>query len=132
MPKRRNMHLLASHIIFQNAYQLRNHLTEAEQILWEYLKDRKMEGVRFRRQHPVFKFVADFYAHQLKLVIELDGEHHAQDAQKFYDLDRTEIFSDYQITVIRFSNYEVYYHLDLVLECIRSKVIEMKKSKGLG
>ena len=110
------MHLLASHIIFQNAYQLRNHLTEAEQILWEYLKDRKMEGVRFRRQHPVFKFVADFYAHQLKLVIELDGEHHAQDVQKFYDLDRTEILSDYQITVIRFSNYEVYYHLDLVLE----------------
>lgn len=125
------MHLRASPIIFQNAYNLRTRLTEAEQILWEYLKERKMEGIRFRRQHPLSKFVADFYAHQLKLVIELDGEHHAQGAQKFYDIDRTEILSEYQITVIRFSNYEVYYHLDLVLECIRSKVLEMKKSKGL-
>ena len=126
------MHLRASQTIFQNAYQLRSHLTEAEQILWEYLKDRKMEGIRFRRQHPLFKFVADFYAHQLKLVIELDGDHHAQGVQKFYDLDRTEILSEYRITVIRFSNYEVLYHLDLVLDCIRRKVVEMKNSKGLS
>ena len=126
------MHLRASQTIFQNAYQLRSRLTEAEEILWEHLKDRKMEGIRFRRQHPLFKFVADFYAHQLKLVIELDGDHHAQDAQKFYDLDRTEILSEYQITVIRFSNYEVLYHLDLVLDCIRRKVVEMKNSKGLS
>ena len=126
------MHLRASQTIFQNAYQLRSRLTEAEEILWEHLKDRKMEGIRFRRQHPLFKFVADFYAHQLKLVIELDGDHHAQDAQKFYDLDRTEILSEYQIMVIRFSNYEVLYHLDLVLDCIRRKVVEMKKSKGLS
>ena len=126
------MHLRASQTIFQNAYQLRSRLTEAEEILWEHLKDRKMDGIRFRRQHPLFKFVADFYAHQLKLVIELDGDHHAQDAQKFYDLDRTEILSEYQITVIRFSNYEVLYHLDLVLDCIRRKVVEMKNSKGLS
>ena len=91
-----------------------------------------MEGIRFRRQHPLFKFVADFYAHQLKLVIELDGDHHAQGVQKFYDLDRTEILSEYRITVIRFSNYEVLYHLDLVLDCIRRKVVEMKNSKGLS
>ena len=126
------MHLRASQTIFQNAYQLRSRLTEAEEILWEHLKDRKMEGIRFRRQHPLFKFVADFYAHQLKLVIELDGDHHAQGVQKFYDLDRTEILSEYRITVIRFSNYEVLYHLDLVLDCIRRKVVEMKKSKGLS
>ena len=126
------MHLRASQTIFQNAYQLRSRLTEAEEILWEHLKDRKMEGIRFRRQHPLFKFVADFYAHQLKLVIELDGDHHAQGVQKFYDLDRTEILSEYRITVIRFSNYEVLYHLDLVLDCIRRKVVEMKNSKGLS
>jgi len=55
----------ASNIIFENAKQLRNKLTESEKILWEYIKEKKL-GVKFRRQHPISCFIADFYCHEKK------------------------------------------------------------------
>jgi cyclase len=61
--------------IFKNAYALRNNLTHAEIILWGHLKDSQL-GCKFRRQHPLGIYIADFYCHQHQLVIELDGSIH--------------------------------------------------------
>ena len=74
--------------IFENAKILRGHMTEAEQLLWEILKNKGMQNLRFRAQHPIDIFVADFYCHQLKLIIEVDGEIHELNDQKEYDIGR--------------------------------------------
>ena len=129
MMKRKNMHLGAKPSLFRNADTLRRNLTEAEEILWNHLRNRQMEGVRFIRQHPLKGFVADFYAHQFKFIIEVDGGYHLDRAQQFYDKDREEILTDAQITILRFTNEEVLYHLNEVLACIREKIIELKSLK---
>jgi very-short-patch-repair endonuclease len=61
---------------FEKAKVLRDTLTKAEKLLWNNLKGKKLMGFRFRRQHPIDIFIADFYCHELKLVIEVDGEIH--------------------------------------------------------
>ncbi len=66
------MHYGASKLIFQRAEELRKFPTHEEQIVWGYLADNQL-GVKFRRQHPLLLYVADFYCHSLKLVIEIDG-----------------------------------------------------------
>lgn len=65
----------ANKIIFNNARELRNKETDAEKLLWGYLNGNQL-GCRFRRQHPISNYIADFYCHQHKLVVELDGEIH--------------------------------------------------------
>src|ERR1051325_10298290 len=65
----------ASHIIFANAKHLRKNMTDAETILWSRLKKR-INGCKIRRQHPIRLFIADFYCHQARLIIELDGSIH--------------------------------------------------------
>lgn len=129
MMKRKNMHMGAKPSLFRNADKLRRNPTEAEEILWNHLQNRQMEGVRFRRQHPMKKFVADFYAHQLKFAIEVDGGYHMERVQQFYDKDREEILIEAQVTILRFTNEEVFYHLEAVLACIREKIIELKSLK---
>ena len=93
----------ASHIIFANAKHLRNNMTDAEKVLWFYLKTGS-EGLKFRRQHPIGIYIADFYCHEKQLVIEVDGEYHFQNDQPQYDAWRTEILEDLGVKVIRFSN----------------------------
>lgn len=123
------MHLGAKPSLFRNADKLRRNPTEAEEILWKHLRNRQMEGVRFRRQHPIKGFVVDFYAHQLKFAIEVDGGYHLDRVQQFYDRDREEILIEAQITIVRFTNEEVQYHLNEVLACIQEKIIELKSLK---
>ena len=90
--------------IFENAKILRGHMTEAEQLLWEILKNKGMQNLRFRAQHPIDIFVADFYCHQLKLIIEVDGEIHELNDQKEYDIGREAELNEWGIKVIRFTN----------------------------
>ncbi len=72
----RQMFYGATPLIFERANQLRKNQTESEKFLWEILKNKQMLGLRFKRQHPIDKFIADFYCHSLKLVIEVDGKIH--------------------------------------------------------
>lgn len=74
----RNMFYGASRNIFEKASELRNNMTEAENLLWVELKNRKIFKVKFRRQHPIDIFIVDFYCHEFKLVIEIDGEIHLE------------------------------------------------------
>ncbi len=116
----------AAPIIFENAHQLRLvDSTKAEKLLWEVLRNRKMENCKFRRQHPIDKFIADFYCHEKQLIIEVDGGYHNEEEQKEHDESRTQIINEHCITVIRFTNDEVLYNIQLVVEKI-SKVLNSK------
>lgn len=123
------MHLGAKPSLFRNAAHLRKNPTEAEEILWTYLRNRQMEGVKFRRQHPVKRHIPDLYAHELKLGIEVDGDYHLDPVQQFCDRDREEILAESGIVVIRFSNDEVIYFTLDVLSAIRDKIIALKSLK---
>jgi|SRR5690606_19072585 len=111
---KRNMNLKAKRTVFRYAYDLRTGMTKAEALLWNELKGRKMLGIRFRRQHTIHRYILDFYAHEVKLGIELDGVHHKEPLNRFYDQDRTDILRSYGINIIRFTNNEVTSDLDNV------------------
>ena len=114
------LHLGAREQTHRNAKDLRRRQTEAEEKLWSLLRNRQLKGKKFRRQHALENYVADFYCHEVKLVIELDGGIHEEQEQKEYDLDRTSVLKEYGIKVIRFKNEEVVSNLDVVLDKIKS------------
>ncbi len=102
-----NLHKGAKGKLYQYGRELRQSSTNAEKILWEYLRNRKLDGLKFRRQHPLDKYIADFYCHERKLVIELDGAVHVDKMSKDYDKSRTYELTGSGIKVIRFWNSEV-------------------------
>lgn len=101
---------------------LRKKMTLAENALWKRLKDRKIFKSKFRRQHPIFIFIVDFYCHELKLVIEVDGGIHEDELVREYDLGRTAELDRFGIKVIRFTNEQILYHIDSVLNEIHGEV----------
>ncbi|MEH2373754.1 endonuclease domain-containing protein [Nostoc sp.] len=103
------------------AIQLRKKLTPSEKQLWQALRGGKLGGFKFRRQHPVGRFILDFYCPVCKLVIELDGAIH--DNQTDYDADRTKYLETYNYKVLRFQNEEVMQQLEKVLYLIVSGCI---------
>jgi very-short-patch-repair endonuclease len=102
------------------ASELRKSMTIAERILWQKLRNKQMNGLKFRRQHPVDIFILDFYCHDRKLAIEVDGGIHNQSTQKEWDENRTFELNEFGITVLRFSNEEVIDHTEMVVESIRT------------
>ncbi|HEX2967641.1 MAG TPA: endonuclease domain-containing protein [Bacteroidales bacterium] len=106
--------------IIETARILRKNMTLHEGLLWEKLKMKKICGVRFRRQHPIDIFIADFYCHSAKLVIEIDGKIHL--SRKDYDIGRTAEMEKYGIEVIRFNNSEVENSIEDVLKKIEDVV----------
>jgi very-short-patch-repair endonuclease len=102
--------------IFQNAEVLRSNMTISEKLLWERLNKSQL-GVRFKAQHPLDIFVADFYCHKFKLVVEIDGEIHNK--QKEYDEGRAAEMGNYNLKVIRFTNDQVLNEIDWVVEEIK-------------
>jgi len=99
--------------IEESARLLRQQLTPAEDILWQALRGRKLNQLKFRCQHPVGKFIVDFYCPSAKLVIEVDGGIHSQ--QQSYDQARTEQLQTFGYRVLRFTNDEVINDLSNVL-----------------
>lgn len=97
----------ADHKIFEKAKQLRNNMTGSEKLLWNELKNRDTFKVKFRRQHPIDIFIADFYCHECKLVIEVDGEIHTNSDVKEHDDGRTHDIEKLGIKILRFTNNEV-------------------------
>ena len=103
------------------ARYLRKIMTEQEKILWQHLRDEGM-GFKFRRQHPIDKFVIDFYCTKLKLAIELDGSPHTNEEGKEYDVLRTKFLEHEDIKILRFWNSEVENNISKVLEKIRKTI----------
>lgn len=118
------MFLGASHLIFQRATLLRNNMTPAEDLLWQYLKSNTW-GLKFRRQHPILRYVADFYCHKLKLIIEVDGGIHDNKEVKVLDEERTLHLKENGIEIIRFKNENVLNNLEQVLDKIEEKAKEL-------
>jgi len=116
----------ASHLIFQKAKYLRNHVTQSELIFWAKLKER-FPMYHFRRQHPLSSYIADFYCHKLKLVIEVDGIiHELQDVIK-NDIDRHAEIESLGLTIIRFTNEDIKLRIESCLQKI-SEFISCSKT----
>ena len=98
---------------------LRTSMTPPERRLWYRLNNRQQGGIKFRRQAPLGPYIADFLSHDAKLVVELDGETHADPAEAARDERRTRFFQERGFRVIRFFNREVGEDLDHVVERIR-------------
>jgi very-short-patch-repair endonuclease len=105
--------------ILQAAHELRQPQTPAEQKLWLHLRNRQLDGFKFRRQHPIDRFIIDFYCAEAKLCIEIDGDSHAEQIE--YDQARTEYLNERGYTVIRFTNREVFNQCEAVLQAIAAE-----------
>ena len=115
-----NLHKGANGKLFEFAKQLRRQATDAEVALWKEI--RNGNGLKFRRQHPLNNFIADFYCHEKNLVIELDGSIHHIELIAAKDVERTIQLRELGIIVIRFENCEVMENMKSVLERIKQVV----------
>ncbi len=113
--------------LFEKARSLRKNMTASELLLWNKLRKNQL-GVRFKSQHPIDVYIADFYCHAVKLVVEVDGESHKN--KKEYDEDRTAELENFGITVIRFTNTEILNEMDRVLSVINDKILSLKSSSA--
>jgi very-short-patch-repair endonuclease len=107
-------------LMTDRARSLRRDSTEAERRLWSVLRNRRLEGIRFRRQVVIGRYVADFCSSHPKLIIELDGIQH--EVQKAYDEARTRYLEARGYPVLRFWNADVSAHLDAVVSTIAEEI----------
>jgi very-short-patch-repair endonuclease len=104
------------------AKELRKKMTDAEAKLWEKVRRKGILGLKFRRQQIIEGFIADFYCHQAKLVIEVDGDYHNRETQKKEDEHRRNVFAIRGLEEIRFCNNDVINCTDDVIRLIKEKV----------
>ena len=105
-------------VTLARARALRHEQTDAERRMWRLLHSRRFAGAKFRRNHPIGKFFADFCCLMARLMIEIDGGQHADEAQAAYDQQRTEHVRALGFKVIRFWNEEIFKEPERVLEQI--------------
>jgi very-short-patch-repair endonuclease len=102
------------------ARKLRGDSTPAEETLWSHLRDRRLLGLKFRRQAPIGPYVADFLCHELRLILELDGPIHDEEAQIAHDLNRDANLKALGYRILRVTNQEIQDNLTHLFETIRS------------
>lgn len=102
------------------AKTLRRKMTNAEVILWSRLRESAIGGLRFRRQHPIGQYIADFACVQRRLVLEIDGATHSSDRQIESDQDRTRYLERLGWQILRIQNDDIYRRLDDVLAAVLS------------
>lgn len=96
--------------------ELRENETRAEKIMWFNLRNRKLGGLKFYRQHGVGPYIVDFFNSETKTIIELDGDvHFAIDSQVKKDLDRTKWLNENGFKILRFNNVDIFNNLGGVL-----------------
>jgi adenine-specific DNA-methyltransferase len=105
-----------SNIAKEHARVLRQDATIPERLLWSKLRGGRLRGIKFRRQHPMSEFILDFYCQDRRLVIELDGDSHIEQAR--YDTERTAALLREGVQVLRIGNDDVLRDLDAVLQMI--------------
>jgi len=105
--------------IKERVRELRKKATEAEQFMWSILRNRAFHDAKFRRQHPMESYILDFYCHEAKLCVELDGSQHNEDEQVIYDEERTKILQEKQgVQVVRFWNSDLLNKTEEVLNTL--------------
>lgn len=113
---------------YENAKRMRKEPTDAESVLWNAIRNRQIE-YKFRRQHPVAGFIADFACLEVWLLVEVDGGYHTTEEQNQYDKERNEYLKEIGFTTIRFTNEEVINNLETVLGKIKDIADELKMQK---
>lgn len=111
------------------AKELRNEQTASEAYLWHDLRANRMDGFHFRRQHVIDGFIVDFYCHQVRLAVEIDGPIH--EFQQDYDREREHILRQQELHLIRFSDKEVMEDLEGVLGKLRTVCHKLMNEKSL-
>jgi len=119
-PSQRKIPLPAEYL--EHCREMRKDATDAETLLWQLLRDRQLLGFKFRRQHVIEGYIADFYCHKAGLVVEVDGGGHAEEEQSRYDAERTVHLQALGLRVIRFWNDQVLKQTDDVLEAIAAEL----------
>ena len=108
--------------ILKHARSLRSKQTDAEQLLWGLVRDRRFAGKKFRRQHPIGRYILDFYCHEFRLAVELDGGQHNDEETRSRDDRRSRFLSEQGVRVVRFWNHDVLLQTDSVLESLWDEV----------
>jgi len=102
---------------------LRKNQTDAEIRLWRHLRGKQVEGLRFRRQHPIGRYIVDFVCLEKRLVLELDGGQHGEEEGQIKDNERDHWLRTEGYQVLRFWNNDVLTNLEGVMEMIRANVL---------
>jgi len=106
----------------QRARQLRQDDTWAEKLMWHWLRDRRFSGYKFRRQHPVGKYVLDFFCEEAELNIELDGSQHGFPDQRKHDEEREKFLKSLGIKTLRFWNSQLRRDAQTIRDAIFSEL----------
>lgn len=118
------MHQDANPHLFEKAKILRyQKMTRHELILWEHINKKQILGQRFRRQHPIFNYILDFFCLSYRLCIEVDGGNHSDENISEFDEFRTEYLNSLGIKVLRFTNEDIENYLPVVLEKIEQDLM---------
>lgn len=109
----------------------RKNPSDAEIALWQQLRNRNVDGFKFRRQHPIAGFIPDFVCLEAKLIVEVDGDYHSEAEQQIYDTARTNWLNEYKYELLRFTNTEALNQTSEVVNKIREKLSEIKSKNQL-
>ena len=109
-------------VMTELAKQLRQNQTDAEKLIWYSLRNRQLANAKFRRQYPIEGYIADFYCHEYKLVVELDGGQHFTEDGIRKDAQRTARLNELGIQVLRFDNRQVLTQIEAVLQMIYDRL----------
>lgn len=124
----KKMFLDATKPVFENATLLRKNMTPAEKELWNYLRPKPL-GFKFRKQHTISKYIADFYCHSLKLIIEIDGGIHSLNTVSEKDRIRQDFLESEGAVFLRFTNTEIFTGLEKVKSKIEQFLQQVKLCK---
>jgi len=102
--------------------ELRRNPTPAEAVLWKNLRNKNLDGKKFRRQHGIGPFIVDFYCPEFRVAVELDGANHMTLIGSEEDGKRDEFMKRFNVRVLRFENRLVFESLELVLDAIRAEL----------
>ena len=115
--------------LLEFAKSMRHSATDAEQLMWQLIRAKQFMNLKFRRQHVIAPYIADFYCHEIGLVIELDGGQHDMDDTIQYDAERTKFLEALGLRVVRYWNHEVLNQADFVLENLWEICLKLKDDK---
>lgn len=117
----------------QASRNLRSHMTEAEQLLWQRIRRKQILGLQFYRQKPILSFIVDFYCPAVNLVIECDGGQHYTELGLEADQNRDHSLSELGLCTLRYSNHQILSEIDAVVEqiyCIAKQRLESNLDKA--
>ena len=122
--------MIATTTSTDRARELRTNASPPERILWRYLRGKQIAGVKFRRQHPIGPYIADFYCPSCAVVVEIDGNSHAHDPKQ-HDAQRDQWMESRRIRVIRVPAREIFSNIEGVVRTIEREVTSLDPLRQL-